>query len=126
MKRPLQLNTLWFLSAYLGFGALMLSPGRLQGQIAPGASQSARSASTPYPPASLDRDRNVDQLIQQAIAQLELSGGVLANEGMPSARLTRPLEIPPGPAPLLSFRTFDREDRYRLGKLDLVVDDAGH
>jgi hypothetical protein len=124
MKHPLHLNALWFFSAYLGFGTLVLSPGRLQGQIVPKASQSA--SSTPYPPVSLNGDRNVDQLIQQAIAQLELSGGVLANEGTPSARLTRSFEIFPGPAPLLSFRTFDREDRYRLGKLDLVVDDAGH
>jgi hypothetical protein len=37
-----------------------------------------------------------------------------------------PAYIAPGLAPLLRFRALDREARYRLGKLDLVIDDAGH
>jgi hypothetical protein len=126
MKHKLQLNYRWLLSAFLGCGALMLSPGQLQGQIAQKASQAARQASISNPPVSHDHSVNIDQLIQKLIEQMALSGVVLANEGTASTRLRRSSEIPPGPAPMLSFRAFDREDRYRLGKLDLVVDDAGH
>jgi len=126
MKNKLQLNYRWLLSASLGFGAVMLSPGCLQGQIAPKAPQAAGRASVPNPSISHNRSVNVDRLIQQAIEQMELSGAVLANAGTPSTRLKQSSEIPPGPAPMLSFRAFDREDRYRFGKLDLVVDDAGH
>lgn len=42
-------------------------------------------------------------------------------------RLADPLkEIAPGMPPLLAFRYFDGADRHRFGKLDLMVDDAGH
>ncbi|MBM3725568.1 MAG: hypothetical protein FJW40_09105 [Acidobacteria bacterium] len=34
--------------------------------------------------------------------------------------------IAPGQPPLLSFRYFEGKDRHRFGKLDLVMDDAGH
>ena len=35
-------------------------------------------------------------------------------------------EIAPGAPPILAFRYFDGADRHRFGKLDLMVDDAGH
>lgn len=126
MKHQPHLSRLCCFSIFLGLGVLISSQGRAQGQLAPKAAQSVGLASGTNPPTLRNKHQNVDQLIQQAIGKLELSGGVIANEGVPSARITWSSEIPPGPAPLLSFRTFDREDRYRLGKLDLVVDDAGH
>jgi hypothetical protein len=126
MKHQPHVSPLRCFSIFLGIGVLISSPWRAQGQIAPKSPQSVGLASATKPPTLRNKHQNVDQLIQQAIEKLDLSGGVIANEGAPSARIARSSEIPPGPAPLLSFRTFDREDRYRLGKLDLVVDDAGH
>ena len=35
-------------------------------------------------------------------------------------------EIAPGAPPLLAFRYFAGADRHRFGKLDLMLDDAGH
>jgi hypothetical protein len=35
-------------------------------------------------------------------------------------------QIAPGQPPLLSFRYFQGADRHRFGKLDLMLDDAGH
>ena len=43
-----------------------------------------------------------------------------------SERVSPPREIAPGAPPLLSFRYFEGRDRHRFGKLDLVMDDAGH
>jgi hypothetical protein len=44
-----------------------------------------------------------------------------------SQRLVDPLkQVAPGAPPLLAFRYFDGADRHRFGKLDLMVDDAGH
>ena len=123
MKQRLHPNSLWFLSAFLGLGVLMFSPGRLLGQEKARPKGSVSKRDTQVSPQG---KRNVDQLIQQVIQEMEVSGRVLANGETPSSRLTRSAEIAPGPAPLLSFRSFDRDARYRLGKLDLVVDDAGH
>ncbi len=35
-------------------------------------------------------------------------------------------QIAPGAPPLLSFRYFLGVDRHRFGKLDVMLDDAGH
>lgn len=126
MKNRLQLNPHWLLSAILGLATAMLFAQRLEGENAPRAASAAGLASTPNPSLLRNDPRSVDRLMQQAIENLELSGGTIAMEGTPSARIGRSMEVPLGRAPLLSFRSFDREDRYRLGKLDLVVDDAGH
>ncbi|HEY3739742.1 MAG TPA: hypothetical protein VGL53_07855 [Bryobacteraceae bacterium] len=60
------------------------------------------------------------------IASIARSGRVV--EAMPASdRLRDPLkEVAPGQPPLLAFRYFDGADRHRFGKLDLMVDDAGH
>ena len=60
------------------------------------------------------------------IAAIERSGRVV--EAIPVAqRLADPLkDIAPGAPPLLAFRYFDGADKHRFGKLDLMVDDAGH
>ncbi len=35
-------------------------------------------------------------------------------------------EIAPGPPPLLAFRYYEGAERHRFGKLDVMLDDAGH
>ena len=67
-------------------------------------------------------DSPVDDLIEK----IARSGRVV--EATPAReRLNDPLrEIAPGAPPLLAFRYFDGADRHRFGKLDLMVDDAGH
>jgi len=106
----------------LSFCVFLSCCGRLECQDAAKASRSPGPRLNPIACGSPD----VNQMIQQLIEQIERSGGVLTNEESPSERLTRLSEIPPGPAPFLSFRTLERDEHYRLGKLDLVVDDAGH
>ena len=64
--------------------------------------------------------------IDALIETIARSGRVI--EAQPASdRLRDPLkEIAPGAPPLLAFRYFDGADRHRFGKLDLMVDDAGH
>jgi len=70
------------------------------------------------------RSRVVDA--RKLIKELGESGRILGITETASNRLNPPPLIAPGAAPILSFRSFDRQARYRLGRLDLVVDDAGH
>jgi hypothetical protein len=70
--------------------------------------------------ASTDGDKHATALI----AEILQSGRVI--EDSPSQRVSPPLQIAPGAPPLLSFRFFEGRDRHRFGKLDLVMDDAGH
>jgi hypothetical protein len=60
------------------------------------------------------------------IGTIARSGRVI--ESVPiTDRLADPrLEIAPGAPPILAFRYFEGADRHRFGKLDLMVDDAGH
>jgi hypothetical protein len=67
-----------------------------------------------------------DEATRRLIQQVDLSGQIIVIGEKPSERLAPAPEIAPGVAPLLGFRSFDREARYRLGRLGLVVDDAGH
>jgi hypothetical protein len=78
------------------------------------------------PNRALDNRRKADEAAGRLIRQVGESGRILAIGENPSERVTPSPEVAPGVAPLLSFRYFDRESRYRLGRLDLVVDDAGH
>jgi len=64
--------------------------------------------------------------VPRLIKKLGESGRILGITQTASDRLTPTPLIAPGPAPILSFRSFDRQARFRLGRLDLVVDDAGH
>jgi hypothetical protein len=64
--------------------------------------------------------------IRQQIDAIARSGRVL-EAGETRARLVEPMrEIAPGAPPLLSFRYFQGADRHRFGKLDVMLDDAGH
>ncbi len=127
MNRGSRATPLSFLLALLALGVSVSTPGGLRAQYCANPPQSVRPPSTRNTPLLRNGNQDtVDQLIQRAVEQMAVSGRVLANEGSPSIRLARLSEIPPGRAPLLSFRIFDRDLRYRLGKLDLVVDDAGH
>jgi hypothetical protein len=65
--------------------------------------------------------------IKQLIAEIAESGRVVAAGETVKERAADPRrQIAPGQPPLLSFRYFDGADRHRFGKLDLMLDDAGH
>jgi len=74
------------------------------------------------PPPQAERDVRVDRLIDE----ISKSGRVLeiceARERLADPRK----QIAPGAPPLLAFRYFEGADRNRFGKLDLMLDDAGH
>lgn len=62
----------------------------------------------------------------QLIAEIARSGRVV-DVAEVRARVEDPRkEIAPGAPPLLAFRYFAGADRHRFGKLDLMLDDAGH
>jgi hypothetical protein len=64
--------------------------------------------------------------IREQIEAIARSGRVVES-GEARARLGDPRrEIAPGAPPLLSFRYFQGADRHRFGKLDVMLDDAGH
>lgn len=64
--------------------------------------------------------------IRQLVADISQSGRVL-QIGETRHRLADPRkQVAPGQPPLLSFRYFVGADRHRFGKLDLMLDDAGH
>lgn len=67
-----------------------------------------------------------EERIQELVREIANSGSVL-EAGDRQARLADPrLRLSPGVPPLLSFRYFQGADRGRFGKLDLMLDDAGH
>lgn len=59
------------------------------------------------------------------IKETSNSGRVLTLALTPSERLSSP-RIAPGAPPIFSFRFFEGQQRHQFGKLDLVIDDAGH
>lgn len=64
--------------------------------------------------------------IRQLIAEIRQSGRVV-EFATDELRLLDPRkQIAPGKPPILSFRYFLGADRHRFGKLDLMLDDAGH
>ena len=64
--------------------------------------------------------------IRQRIEEIARSGRVL-EIGEARDRLADPRQqIAPGAPPILSFRYFQGADRHRFGKLDVMLDDAGH
>jgi hypothetical protein len=54
------------------------------------------------------------------------SGQVLEIGDTPSARIATPIQIAPGPPPLLSFRYYEAQQRHRVSNTELMLDDAGH
>ena len=58
--------------------------------------------------------------------EVAASGQVLEIGNRPSARVTPPIQIAPGPPPLLSFRYYEAQQRHRLSNSELMLDDAGH
>ena len=80
-------------------------------------------AANPAPP---DNATNREARIRRLIGDIARSGRVL-DMGNMRERLADPRkQIAPGAPPLLSFRYFDGADRHRFGKLDVIMDDAGH
>lgn len=74
------------------------------------------------PAPETERDRAAAALI----AGISQRGQVLDIGGRPSERVSPDARIAPGPPPLLAFRYLEGKQRHRFGKLDLVMDDAGH
>ncbi len=67
-----------------------------------------------------------DDQVRQWIDRIAQSGRVL-EIGEAREKLDDPRQrIAPGAPPLLSFRYFLGVDRHRFGKLDVMLDDAGH
>jgi len=67
-----------------------------------------------------------EERIQELVREIANSGCVL-EAGDREARVADPrLRLAPGVPPMLSFRYFQGADRGRFGKLDLMLDDAGH
>ncbi len=62
----------------------------------------------------------------QLIREINQSGRLVELAASSSERLAPPRGIPPGAPPILTFRYLEGRDRHRFGKLDLIVDDAGH
>ncbi len=87
---------------------------------AAGANEGRDKPAKPAGPAKPAQD--VEALIQR----VSESGRVLLIAEKPSERLRPAVKLAPGTPPLLAFRYFDGERRHRFGKLDLVMDDAGH
>jgi hypothetical protein len=86
----------------------------------------AQSAATAPPPAAAVRD---DARVERLISEIARSGRALdsADAEDASERLADPRRsIAPGPPPLLEFRYLEGARRHRFGKLDLMIDDAGH
>jgi hypothetical protein len=57
---------------------------------------------------------------------IAVSGQVLEIGKTPSERVAPPLQIAPGPPPLLAFRYYDAQLRHRFSNSELMLDDAGH
>lgn len=73
-----------------------------------------------------DKATEREARIRQLIGDIACSGRVMES-GNTRERLADPRkQIAPGAPPLLSFRYFDGADRHRFGKLDVIMDDAGH
>ncbi len=58
--------------------------------------------------------------------EVAASGQVLELATPPSERVAPPLQIAPGPPPLLSFRYYEAQQRHRFSNTELMLDDAGH
>ncbi len=72
--------------------------------------------------APQSQESRAEELVQE-IAE---SGRVVEIARAAEVRVEPTPKIAPGDPPLLAFRYFDGQARHRFGKLDLVMDDAGH
>jgi hypothetical protein len=64
--------------------------------------------------------------LNRLTAEVAASGQILEIGDTPSERVAPPVQIAPGPPPLLSFRYYDAQQRHRLSNSELMLDDAGH
>jgi hypothetical protein len=67
-----------------------------------------------------------DNPADRLIAEIARSGRVLDVSDTRERVADPRTRIAPGSPPMLSFRYFAGADRHRFGKLDLMLDDAGH
>ncbi len=66
------------------------------------------------------------QTTDATVEAIAASGRCASLPETPSHRVAPPPEIAPGAPPLLSFRYYEGAQRRRFGKIDVVLDDAGH
>lgn len=64
--------------------------------------------------------------LNRLTTEVAASGQVLEIGDTPSARIAPPIQIAPGPPPLLSFRYYEAQQRHRVSNTELMLDDAGH
>jgi len=101
----------------MGFGLIALLLGTVQSPPA----ETARSGASEPTAAPTNEAR-----IRELIGTISRSGQVLTIADA-KQRLADPRkEIAPGAPPLLSFRYFEGAERHRFGRLDVMMDDAGH
>lgn len=67
-----------------------------------------------------------EDTVRKLIEEIDRSGQVLEIAAPPEQRLEPAPLLAPGDPPLLAFRYFEGQEKHRFGKLDLVMDDAGH
>jgi hypothetical protein len=64
--------------------------------------------------------------LERLTKEIASSGQVVGLAATPSARVAPPVEIAPGQPPLLSFRSYEGQQRHRFSNTELMLDDAGH
>ena len=62
----------------------------------------------------------------ELVNQISLSGRCATVGETPDHRVSHDLQVAPGQAPLLSFRTYESRKHGRFSNSDLMLDDAGH
>jgi hypothetical protein len=118
------------LKLYMGVSVLLLvpalwgAPGQpSMGQQTKSADRTQREHAVAKNAAAVDsREQAIDELIRQ----IATSGQIIELSASSSERLSLPARVAPGEPPVLRFRYLQGADHMRFGKLDLVVDDAGH
>lgn len=78
------------------------------------------------PGRAISTSRGEEPNFPSLIEEIVQSGRILEIASPPADRLREHPQIPPGEAPVLGFRVLEQQERFQLGRLDLVVDDAGH
>jgi hypothetical protein len=90
------------------------------------ADSADRVLPTPAEAAGASAADTRERAIDEVIRQVATSGQIIELGASCSERLSLPARVAPGEPPLLRFRYLQGADHMRFGKLDLVVDDAGH
>jgi hypothetical protein len=86
-------------------------------------------AEDPNNPSAYEKslpDSPEEAVVKRLVLLISNSGRATSAAETATQRVAVTPQIAPGAPPLLSFRYFEGKQRHRYGKLDLVMDDAGH